>query len=70
MVSIRQTEIRKTVPDGPEKMVKAMVPFGRLGDPLELAKVIAFLLSDESSYVNGSTYVCGKFQGNGGVMKN
>lgn len=52
-----QTEIRTYVEDGPEKMAKSMVPFGRLGDPLELARVIAFLLSDEASFISGSTYV-------------
>ena len=56
-----QTEIRKTAPDGPEKMAQTMVPAGRLGDPTELAQVIAFMLSDEASYVNGSIYVVGMY---------
>ena len=51
-----QTEIRKTVPGGPEDMAKSMVPAGRLADPMELARVIAFLLSDEASFVSGSMY--------------
>lgn len=49
-----QTEIRKTVPGGPEQMAKSMVPFGRLGTPLELAQCIAFMLSDEASFMSGS----------------
>ena len=52
-----QTEIRQTVPGGPEQMAKTMVPFGRLGTPTELANVIVFLLSDDASFVSGSVYV-------------
>jgi len=29
------------------------VPLGRMGDPDEIAKVLAFLASDEASYVSG-----------------
>jgi NAD(P)-dependent dehydrogenase (short-subunit alcohol dehydrogenase family) len=32
------------------------VPLGREGKPEELGNVIAFLLSDESSYVTGAVY--------------
>lgn len=49
-------EIRKSTPTGPEDAVKSVVPAGRLADPLELARVIAFLLSDEASFVNGAAY--------------
>jgi NAD(P)-dependent dehydrogenase (short-subunit alcohol dehydrogenase family) len=31
------------------------IPFGRPGEPQEVADVIAFLLSDQSRYVVGST---------------
>ena len=54
-----QTEIRQlnpANPDGPEKKAAAVVPMGRLGTATELAQVIAFMLSDEASFVTGSTY--------------
>ncbi|MGP6145528.1 SDR family NAD(P)-dependent oxidoreductase [Jeotgalibaca sp. A122] len=41
----------------PAEAIKAMaegVPMGRLGQPHEVANVVAFLLSDEASYIHGS----------------
>lgn len=35
---------------------KALNPSGRFGDPAEVANVIAFLLSDASSFVNGAMF--------------
>jgi 3-oxoacyl-[acyl-carrier protein] reductase len=37
-----------------EKMVKA-VPLGRVGEPIDVARVVYFLLSDYSAYVTGET---------------
>ncbi len=34
--------------------VAATVPTGRLAEPLEVARVVAFLLSDHASYMTGS----------------
>ena len=41
------------------------IPLGRLGTPEDVASVVAFLASDEASYVTGSTYFV-----DGGLIRN
>lgn len=44
-------------PEAPEKAAEAYrahIPVGRLGDPMECARAIAWLLSDAASYVTGA----------------
>lgn len=36
------------------KEFAAMQPGGRLGDPEEMAEIVAFLLTDEASYINAT----------------
>ena len=46
-----------------EEMISAMHPMGRMGDPIEVANAIVWLLSDESSFITGHVLsVDGGFQ--------
>jgi 3-oxoacyl-[acyl-carrier protein] reductase len=49
------TEMVSAMPEKVIDMMKAKVPLARLGDPMEIANVYAFLSSDEASYINGHT---------------
>jgi NAD(P)-dependent dehydrogenase (short-subunit alcohol dehydrogenase family) len=45
------------------KDVEARIPLGRLADPIEMARMIVFLVGDEASYITGAT-----FDVNGGLV--
>ncbi len=40
-----------------QRLADTTVPMGRLGDPAEVAEVVAFLASDAASYMTGSIVV-------------
>lgn len=48
------TPILDSMPEKVLSQITSEVPMGRLGQPEEIASVVAFLASDEASYVNGA----------------
>lgn len=69
-----KTAINKEERDSREEIreMLKLIPYGRIGDPEDIAKVACWLASDESEYINGSTiFVDGgmhcypAFKGNG-----
>jgi acetoacetyl-CoA reductase len=50
------TEMVQAVPkDVLEKNILPLIPAGRLGEPEEIARAVAFLASDEAGFITGST---------------
>ena len=57
------TPILETIPPAVMQKMVDKVPMGRLGRPEEIARVYAFLASDDASYINGNT-----IEVSGGIM--
>jgi NAD(P)-dependent dehydrogenase (short-subunit alcohol dehydrogenase family) len=55
MTDFVQRQLERLDP-GTQDRVIAMTPMGRTGQPQEIASVIAFLASDDASFVTGHTY--------------
>jgi acetoacetyl-CoA reductase len=49
------TEMVMAVPEKVRDSIVAQIPTGRLGEPEEIARCVAFLVADDSGFVNGST---------------
>ncbi|WP_395666156.1 acetoacetyl-CoA reductase [Methylocella sp.] len=50
------TEMVRAVPkDVLDKKILPLIPTGRLGEPEEIARCVAFLVSDEAGFITGST---------------
>ena len=47
----------KPLGGGVDEMIKNNQSLGRRAQPVEMAKLIAFLLSDDSSFTTGAVYV-------------
>ncbi|MEN8831149.1 MAG: acetoacetyl-CoA reductase [Pacificibacter sp.] len=49
------TEMVMAIPEEVRNKIIAGIPAGRLGEPEEIARCVAFLASDDSGFMNGST---------------
>ncbi|MBQ4823470.1 acetoacetyl-CoA reductase [Leisingera sp. HS039] len=49
------TEMVMAVPEKVRESIIGQIPAGRLGEPEEIARCVAFLASDDSGFINGST---------------
>lgn len=54
---LTETELAHTLTDDDHKRIVAATPLGRIGAPNEIAALARFLLSEESSYSTGQTFV-------------
>jgi glucose 1-dehydrogenase len=61
------TPINKSLLEDKPKLnaLLTTIPLGRLGSPQDVAGLVAFLASDDASYITGSTFVI-----DGGLMRN
>jgi 3-oxoacyl-[acyl-carrier protein] reductase len=58
-----ETDMTEELPDNIRAAMLAAIPMQRLGQPEEIASVVAFLASDAASYITGET-----IQVNGGMF--
>lgn len=52
----RLAEAPPEVVEEVEAQLAAAIPIGRLGDPMELGHLVAFLASEQASYITGAVY--------------
>ncbi len=48
---------RRTDPDADPRAIGALIPAGFAGEPIDIARVVAFLASDDARYILGQTIV-------------
>ncbi len=48
---------QKNVPTLEQEKIKKEIPLGRFAEPSEIAKVVAFLISDDNAYITGQTII-------------
>ncbi len=49
------TDMVMAVPEKVRESIIAQIPAGRLGEPEEIARCVAFLVADDAGFINGST---------------
>ena len=49
------TDMTKELPEAQKEAMLGQIPLGRLGQPDEIAAVVAFLTGDSAAYVTGAT---------------
>ena len=50
-----ETDMTKDLPENLKDSMLAQVPLGRLGQPEEIAEIVAFLADDGGAYITGET---------------
>jgi acetoacetyl-CoA reductase/3-oxoacyl-[acyl-carrier protein] reductase len=50
------TEMVDAVPEKALERIRAQIPLGRLGRPDEIARVVHFLVPDQSAYITGAVW--------------
>ena len=56
------TPMTEKVPDKVRDMIKSNIPLSRFGEPEDIAKVVKFLVTEDSDYITGQVIAC-----NGGL---
>jgi 3-oxoacyl-[acyl-carrier protein] reductase len=46
------------LPEDVQAQMKQIIPLGRFGEPVDVANVVMFLVSDTSAYVTGQVINC------------
>ncbi|CAN5580586.1 3-oxoacyl-[acyl-carrier-protein] reductase [soil metagenome] len=50
-----ETELTGSLPDEVKDQIRSQIPTGRIGEPEEIAEVVAFVVGEGASYVTGQT---------------